>query len=122
MRKMYFLTGILFLMSVSLWAQMPVRQSVKIDIAQVPLAVRHAFERDFGAIPEDGFWTVNITRTQQDARVVTTPQWYSFNKKEKKMKREVRFSPEGEVLYVKGFDKNLETPSGEEISIKEKLG
>lgn len=124
MKKLHAFAYAFLLSCVALYAQLPMKQTVKVEPEQVPLTVKQAFSRDFGTVPEDGYWMVSVVRIQENARVITTPQWYSFTKRNKKEKVEVRFSPEGEVLYVKGLErKNINNGTEPvEIPAKDKLG
>lgn len=84
-----------------------VRQVVKIPLTQVPLAVQQSFEKDFGAIPEDGYWEAFVETAKSGVRTYAKPVWYSYNKRTSKReeKVEVRFSPEGAVTYFTGMKK-----------------
>jgi hypothetical protein len=80
-------------------------ESLKITLDQVPAAVKKSYEKEFGEIPQEGKWTVRVTRTNENGRAVTNPVSYSYTNKVNKEKTEVRFSPEGEVLNSKGLVK-----------------
>lgn len=84
-------------------------ESLKITKDQVPVSVRKSYEKEFGEIPEGGNWTVRMTRTTENGRVVANPISYSYINRNKKEKIEVRFSPVGEVLNSKGLARKNET-------------
>lgn len=96
------------LLSVSSVMAQSVRQVVKVPLTQVPLAVQQSFEKDFGAIPEDGYWEAFVVTAKDGARTYAKPVWYSYNKRTSKReeKVEVRFSPEGAVTYFTGLKKS----------------
>jgi hypothetical protein len=47
----------------------------------VPIAIRLAFENEFGKIPEGGFWSANFVVERSDSRSVAKPLSYTFQKK-----------------------------------------
>jgi hypothetical protein len=88
-------------------AQIPAEQTMKVEEEQVPVSVRTALTKDFSMTPDQGIWMVHIVRTQQSGKTLTEAEWYSFNRRiDKKQKIEVRYSPTGELLSVKGIEKN----------------
>lgn len=105
MKKIIVVMGMVLLAG-SATAQHAVRQSVKIPVEQVPLSVRQAYEKDFGTLPQEGYWMAFVESSADGKRTATTPLWYSYNnKKSKSEKIEIRFSPKGELTSVKGVDK-----------------
>jgi hypothetical protein len=80
-----------------------VRKSEKIDPEQVPVAIRNAFENDFGKIPEGGFWMANFIVERDGNRSVAKPLSYSYHNKASKT--EVRYTADGKLDFVKGIDK-----------------
>lgn len=108
------LLSIFFLSLTSLvYAQTPVQQTVKVDVTQVPIAVRIALDNDFNIKADDGAWLVHMTRTQESGKILTEPEWYSFYKRNKNEKIEVRYSPEGELLMSKGIPDSNNTGTKE---------
>jgi hypothetical protein len=88
-------------------AQIPAEQTTKVEEEQVPVSVRTALTKDFSMTPDQGTWMVHIIRTQQSGKTLTEAEWYSFNRRvDKKQKIEVRYSPTGELLNVKGIEPN----------------
>lgn len=89
-----------------------VSKNAVIDETEVPVAVRQAFEQDFGAIPEGGQWKVYYRLEELGTRLVAQPRWYSFTKKENGTRIEARFSPKGELMFSKGLTlkASAETP------------
>jgi hypothetical protein len=87
------------------------QESVSIKSEQVPLIVKQAYEKDYGTLPETGHWSVQVNRTMQGNRTSITPLWYSFKKRDKKEKIEVRISPEGVITETKGIAKSAQ-PEG----------
>lgn len=82
-----------------------ISESVKLTIDQVPIAVKKSYEKEFGALPQDGTWKVRITKVTDRGRVSATPLWYEYTKRNKKEKIDVRFSPEGVITLSKGKPK-----------------
>jgi hypothetical protein len=81
------------------------RKTEKINAEQVPVAILESFQKDFGKIPEDGYWTANIEIERDGARSVVKPLSYTFHKKSKDEKVEVRYAPDGKLEFVKGLEK-----------------
>jgi hypothetical protein len=81
------------------------RKTEKINAEQVPVAILESFQKDFGKIPEDGYWTANIEIERDGARSVVKPLSYTFHKKNKDEKVEVRYAPDGKLEFVKGLEK-----------------
>ena len=103
--KRFFLTLLIFA-SVNVFViSQPVKKVEKIKEEEVPVAVRKAFEEDFGKIPEDGTWTVNFTVVSEGGKSMAKPLSYTFRKGNKADKIEVRYSPEGKLDTVHGLKK-----------------
>ncbi len=105
-------------------AQTPVRQTIRITPDQVPLAVKQTYDRDFNSLPEDGYWAVYTETTQEGKRTATKPLWYSYHKRSKSDRIEVRFLPNGVLESAKGIDRNKYSVS-DSVSLdgdKKKLG
>jgi hypothetical protein len=83
----------------------PVKKVERIKEEEVPVAIRAAFESDFGKIPEDGIWTVNFIVTNEGGKTTAKPISYTFRKGNKGDKIEVRYSPEGKLEASKGLNK-----------------
>jgi hypothetical protein len=81
------------------------RKTEKINADQVPVAILESFQNDFGKIPDNGYWTANIEIERDGARSVVKPLSYTFHKKSKDEKVEVRYSPDGKLEFVKGLEK-----------------
>lgn len=77
----------------------------RIKVDEVPVAVRIAFENDFGSIPEGGYWSVNFVTIREGSKTTAQPKWYSYHKRTKEEKIEARYSPEGELQFVKGLER-----------------
>jgi hypothetical protein len=90
-------------------AQTPMKESIRIPLDQVPAAVRQAFEKDFGVIPQDGYWSAYIEKTSGNRGTTAKPLWYSYNKRNRSEKIEVRFLPSGELTLAKGVNKKDST-------------
>jgi hypothetical protein len=80
------------------------RKTETINPEQVPVAIRAAFENDFGKVPEGGHWLASFTVEQDGARSVAKPLFYIYRNKSKKI--EVRYSADGKLDSVKGMEKN----------------
>jgi hypothetical protein len=103
--KRFFLT-LLFLMSANVFLiSQPVKKVEKINEDEVPVAVRKAFEDEFGKIPEGGIWTVNFTVVNENGKSTAKPVSYTFRKGSKGDKIEVRYSPEGKLDTSRGLKK-----------------
>jgi hypothetical protein len=85
------------------------RKTEKIDADQVPIAVRVAFENDFGKVPEGGHWLAHFVVEQDGARSVAKPLSYIYRIKSEKI--EVRYSAEGKLEFSKGIEKNSKSNS-----------
>ena len=83
----------------------PVKKVERINEEEVPVAVRVAFENDFGKIPEDGTWTVSFTVINEGGKTTAKPISYTFRRGNKADKIEVRYSPEGKLETSKGLKK-----------------
>lgn len=121
MKKINVLVILMMCLAGSILAQVPVKQTQKLDDVQVPVAVKKAFEANFGDIPDGGYWMVHVVRIQDADKTVTTPQWYSFNKRTRPERMEARFSPEGELLSSRGLAGKLNGPEND-ADDKKKIG
>jgi hypothetical protein len=104
MKRFYLMLFILLSVNVSVISQ-PVKRVERINEDEVPVAVRKAFENDFGKIPEDGIWTVNFTVVQEGGKSTAKPFSYTFRKGNKGDKIEIRYSPEGKLDTARGLQK-----------------
>ena len=119
MKKIIVVMGMLLMAGVAMAQSGAVRQSVKILADQVPLSVRQVFEKDFGTVPQDGYWMAFVESTADGKRTSTKPIWYSYNnKKGKHEKIEIRFSPQGEVTSVKGVENPNHNASDQPAPVK----
>lgn len=101
-----FVLTLLIISSLSgLLISQPVKKAERIKEEEVPVAVRVAFENDFGKIPEDGYWIVNFTVTNEGGKTTAKPISYTFRKGNKGDKIEVRYSPEGKLDTSRGLKK-----------------
>ena len=80
------------------------RKTEKIDQSQVPMAIQLAFENDFGTIPKDGYWTANFIVERENRRSVAKPLSYTYHKKSKSEKIEIRYLATGELDFAKGVE------------------
>ena len=97
---------LLILLSVNTFLiSQPVKRVERITEEEVPVAVRIAFEQDFGKIPEDGIWTVNFNVVNEDGKTIAKPTSYTFRKGSKGDKIEVRYTPEGKLDTSRGLKK-----------------
>lgn len=90
--------------SVSLSQADGLRETIKVNLNQVPMIVRTSFEKDFGIVPDGGYWMARIEHTNHAQHSLATPIWYSFNKGKKTSKVEVRYSPNGELISADGIE------------------
>jgi hypothetical protein len=101
-----FVLTLLIISSVNgLLISQPVKKAERIKEEEVPVAVRLAFENDFGKIPEDGYWIVHFNVTNEGGKTTAKPISYTFRKGSKGDKIEVRYSPEGNLDTSKGLKK-----------------
>jgi len=101
-------------MACSVMAQ-GLKQTMKIPVEQVPLAVKKAFEKDFGPIPGEGYWEALVLKTNEGSRTVVRPLQYSFNQRSKSRKVVVRFEPDGVVTFYTGMNKTSQEESADSI-------
>jgi hypothetical protein len=98
------------------------KKKAKIDVNEVPVAVRSSFERDFGQTPGDGAWFVYFSTTRSEGKMVASPIWYTFTAKSPGDKIEVRYLPDGKLKSAHGIAKkdvvreSGQQPSGEKPS------
>jgi hypothetical protein len=104
MKKIIFAFALL-LASASLTLAQHVKKTSSIKEEEVPVAVRNAFQEDFGKIPEDGSWTVAFYVSTEGNRTTAKPVTYTFAKRNKSEKIEVRYTPEGKLESAKGLEK-----------------
>jgi len=108
MKKILFAFAlVLTSVSISL-AQHVKTASLKED--EVPVAVRNSFKKDFGEIPDKGLWMVSYSVSTEGNRTAAKPVAYTFIKRNKPQKIEVRYTPEGKLESVKGIEK-VNTPN-----------
>jgi hypothetical protein len=105
MKKSTFIFILLITFITSLTAQ-ALKKTEKIAGEQVPVAIRAAFEKDFGKIPEEGYWTANFIVENEGRRSMAKPLSYTYHKKNKSEKIEVRYTADAKLDYVKGLEKN----------------
>lgn len=82
-----------------------VKDILKISSDQLPAAVKSAFANQFDASTDTGSWIVLVERKVTNGKTEIIPLWYSFQSGEKRAKQEVRFSPKGDIILVKGMEK-----------------
>jgi len=105
MKKSIFILILLAGITTTLSAQ-ALRKTEKINEEQVPVAIRGAFENDFGIIPEEGYWTAHFAVEREGIRSIAKPISYTFHKRSKNEKIEVRYLADGKLDFVKGLEKN----------------
>ena len=88
---------------VTIVAAQSLRKTEKINPEQVPVAIRNAFETDFGKIPDGGYWMANFTVERDGTRSVAKPLSYTYHNKS--TKTEVRYTADGKLDFVKGLEK-----------------
>jgi hypothetical protein len=85
------------------------RKTEKINADQVPVAIRVAFENEFGKVPEGGQWLAHFIVEQDGARSVARPLSYIYRNKSEKV--EVRYTADGKLEFSKGIEKNNKSNS-----------
>lgn len=86
-------------------AAQSLRKTEKIDANQVPVAIQEAFENDFGKIPPDGYWSSIFIVEREGNRSMAKPLSYTYHKRNKNDKIEVRYTADGKLDFVKGLEK-----------------
>lgn len=81
------------------------RKTEKINADQVPLIIREAFEKDFGSIPDGGYWMSTFTIEQLGIRSVAKPLSFTFYKKTKSDKVEIKYTADGKLAAFRGIEK-----------------
>lgn len=110
MKKSTLLFTVITVMFITLTAQ-SLRKTERIKDDQVPISIRKAFETDFGKIPDDGYWTANYIVENEGKRSIAKPLSYSYHKRNKNEKIEVRYTANGKLDFVKGLQKTDGTNS-----------
>jgi hypothetical protein len=85
------------------------KKTEKIKAEQVPLMIREAFEKDFGSIPDGGYWMSTFTIEQQGTRSVAKPLSFTFYKKIEGDKIEVKYMADGKLAAFRGLEKQVES-------------
>jgi hypothetical protein len=93
------------LASASVLMAQHMRKVSEIKSEQVPVAVKNAFQEDFGKIPEEGTWTVAYYVSTDGNKTSAKPVSYIFAKGRRAEKIEVRYTPEGKLESAKGLEK-----------------
>jgi hypothetical protein len=106
MKRLLMIAMMLCVTGLAAKAQTPVKQTIRITPDQVPMAVKQTYEKDFSALPEDGYWMVYTETTQEGRRTATKPIWYSYHKRSKSERIEDRFLPNGALESAKGIDRD----------------
>jgi hypothetical protein len=83
------------------------RKTEKIDKNQVPAAIQVALQNEFGSVPPDGFWTANFIVEREGNRSVARPLSYTYHKRDKANKIEIRYTADGKLDYAKGVTKKV---------------
>lgn len=104
MKKSLLVFSIFLLSGLSLMAQQ-VQKTSPVKEEEVPVAVRIAFVDDLGPIPTEGKWQITFALANEGSKTVAKPLWYTFSKKNKSEKIEVRYAPDGKLETFKGIDK-----------------
>ncbi len=103
--KTSFLIIVMLAIAATSSAAQSLRKTEKISPDQVPASIRGAFENDFGKIPDDGYWAATFTVEREGARSTAKPLYYSFHKRNKSEKIEVRYTADGKLDFAKGLEK-----------------
>ena len=104
MKKSVLLFTLFAAIAASLAAQ-SLKKTERINNEQVPVAIIRAFETDFGKVPDAGYWMANYIVEQEGTRSIAKPLSYSFHKRSKNEKIEVRYTAGGQLDFVKGLEK-----------------
>jgi hypothetical protein len=109
MKKLVLIFTLFAAIAISLAAQ-SLKKTERISNEQVPVAIVRAFETDFGRVPDAGYWTANYIVEQEGTRSIAKPLSYSYHKRNKNEKIEVRYTAAGKLDFVKGLEK-IENPN-----------
>jgi hypothetical protein len=104
MKKLAFILVMIGASVILLMAQ-DFKKTTAVKEHEVPVAVRVSFENEFGKLPTEGNWTVTFSLLHEGSKTVAKPLWYTFSRKDKINKIEVRYSPDGKLESFKGIDK-----------------
>lgn len=104
MRKTNFGIAFLTLLAVTAAGQV-LKKTERVEVSQVPLAILQAFENDFGKMPADGYWTASFIVERQSTRSVARPLSYTYHKRNKSEKIEVRYLASGTLEYARGLER-----------------
>ena len=85
------------------------RKTEKINAEQVPIIIREAFEKDFGSIPDGGHWMATYKVEQQGTRSIAKPLSFTFYKKNKSDRIEVKYTTDGRLATYRGLEKQVES-------------
>jgi hypothetical protein len=107
MKKMIWFLALLITSNV-LTAQ-GLKKTEKINDDQVPLIIREAFEKDFGPIPDGGYWMSTFTVEQQGPRSVAKPLSFTFHKKNESEKIEVKYAANGKLAAFQGLERQVKS-------------
>jgi hypothetical protein len=103
--KKLFIAFAFMLMSASAIMAQQVKKIAEIKSEEVPVAVRNAFQEDFGKVPDAGIWTVAYYVSTDGNKTSAKPVSYTFAKGRRAEKIEVRYTPEGKLQSAKGLEK-----------------
>jgi hypothetical protein len=106
MKKSILLLSLLVCVTTIVSAQ-SLRKTEKIDLDQVPVSIRAAFENDFGKAPDGGQWLANFIVERDGIRSVAKPLSYTYRNKAEKI--EVRYTADGKLDFIKGNEKKNPT-------------
>jgi len=96
-------------------AQSSLRKTMPVKEEEVPVAVRNAFHGDFGKIPDDGSWTVDVLLEVVGSKTIIKPLLYTFSKRRPE-KIEVRYLPDGKLHGVRGLQRLNRPPLSDTTS------
>ncbi|HNP94024.1 MAG TPA: hypothetical protein PKJ63_00300 [Cyclobacteriaceae bacterium] len=115
------LTAALLLISVvcSYAQNIPMNMFEQIQDEQVPAAVLKTFEEEFGQVKDDikkGVWYAHFEHTSattgeqsygsyvEPSKPMALPLHYTYQGKKAGKKVEIKFTPDGKLVYAKGLD------------------
>jgi hypothetical protein len=102
MKKVFLAFVFFFGMVAIVNAMPPITKQMKVTKEQVPVSILTVFENEYGDVTSSGHWVANVEMVSSGSRTVVTPIWYSYVYKENKSRKEIRFSPAGEIIAKKG--------------------
>jgi len=69
---------------------------------EVPIMIIQAFQKDFSAVTEKGYWKLIYTEDTSTSKL--TPEMYTFSFKRNGEKAEIAYKPDATIDHTKGVE------------------